>query len=780
MDLRQAPYNRGKWDAHWIGCKEGFNPTQPVIATYRLKITLSDPLDVVVHVSADERYRLRLNGEVVARGSERGDADNWYYESFKLSLKPGTHVLAATVWSFRERAPYAQMTVGHGFLLGVEDKNYRSLLGTGFAPWEVSVWTGYSFNPRHGAFAVGDRIVLDALKQDLSVERGEGPNWSPAIKAETAVRWDVNDVGPRHRLRAATLPPMVANAWTKAKVRHVSIPAANFPVVPIAEKDNLPEWVAKFRRLLDGGSLEVPPNTKLRAIIDLGDYVCAYPALKTSVGEGAKISVGFLEGLFEKAGPWEKGNRDEIEGKWMRAMWTDQPALHDTLIVGKKPIEFESLWWNAGRYVEVLIENLHSSLEITGLSLIETRYPVDPPKVPFQTTQIDLTRIQQLGIRTLQMCSHETFMDCPYYEQLQYIGDTRIQALVTMIVAKDDRLVRKALQMLDWSRSATTGFTQSRYPSNSRQIIPPFGLWLVGMVYDYALWRGDKAFIKTLLPGCRSVIDAFEMNVVTEGPLQGWIAAPEGWNFVDWVQNWKTGVPPGAEPGGLNTALNLQVLLAMQWVGDLSRWLGMTDPYQNRRDELRRLLRPYIEKDGPNESTRSLHTLCLATLDRELIKAVKPNQLDRDLLGREVPTIYFMHYLFEALAEKHRADDIIRYLSPTWTDQLMRGMKTLVEKPEPSRSDCHAWSAHPVYHLVANVAGLRPKTLGGDDYLIDPNIPLSEPVTVQTFTRHGQISVQLTQTGNGYELQVEKPDAVRLFWRKTERQLAPGPQSVRD
>jgi hypothetical protein len=371
-------------------------------------------------------------------------------------------------------------------------------------------------------------------------------------------------------------------------------------------------------------------------------------------------------------------------------------------------------------------------------------------------------------------------MDCPYYEQLQYIGDTRIQALITMIVSKDDRLVRKALQMLDWSRTPNTGFTQSRYPSNSRQIIPPFGLWLVGMVYDYALWRGDKSFVKTLLPGCRSVIDAFEMNTVTEGPWRGWIAAPEGWNFLDWVQNWKTGVPPGAEPGGLNTALNLQVLLAMQWAGDLYRWLGATDPYQSRRDELRRLLRPFLEKDGPNETTRSLHTLCLGALDRELTNAVKPNQLDRDLPGRELPTIYFIHYLFEALAAKGRADDIVRYLSPTWTDQLRRGMRTLVEKPEPSRSDRHAWSAHPVYHLVANVGGLRPKSLGGDDFRLDPQTPFTEEVTVQTFTRHGQISVKIVPRGNSFELAVQKPEAIRLFWRKTERQLSPGLQTVRD
>ncbi|WP_372490084.1 hypothetical protein [Chitinophaga sedimenti] len=32
-----------------------------------------------------------------------------------------------------------------------------------------------------------------------------------------------------------------------------------------------------------------------------------------------------------------------------------------------------------------------------------------------------------MGWRTSRLCAYETYMDCPYYEQLQYIGDTRIR-----------------------------------------------------------------------------------------------------------------------------------------------------------------------------------------------------------------------------------------------------------------------------------------------------------------------------------------------------------------
>ena len=43
-------------------------------------------------------------------------------------------------------------------------------------------------------------------------------------------------------------------------------------------------------------------------------------------------------------------------------------------------------------------------------------------------------------------------MDTPYWEQLQYVGDTRIQALISYAVTGDDRLPLQALRAFDQSR----------------------------------------------------------------------------------------------------------------------------------------------------------------------------------------------------------------------------------------------------------------------------------------------------------------------------------------
>ena len=43
-----------------------------------------------------------------------------------------------------------------------------------------------------------------------------------------------------------------------------------------------------------------------------------------------------------------------------------------------------------------------------------------------------------------------------------------------------------------------------------------------------------------------------------------------------------------------------------------------------------------------------------------------------------------------------------------WLNLKTLGCKTMLEMPEPSRSDCHAWAAHPVYHYLASILGIRP------------------------------------------------------------------------
>ena len=103
----------------------------------------------------------------------------------------------------------------------------------------------------------------------------------------------------------------------------------------------------------------------------------------------------------------------------------------------------------------------------------------------------------------------ETYMDCPYYEQLQYIGDARIQALVSLYNSGDERLLKNALNLMDNSRQPE-GITLSRHPSYTPQYINTFSLWYIGMLHDYMMYGRDIHFLKEKLPGTRQVLNYFK------------------------------------------------------------------------------------------------------------------------------------------------------------------------------------------------------------------------------------------------------------------------------
>jgi len=130
------------------------------------------------------------------------------------------------------------------------------------------------------------------------------------------------------------------------------------------------------------------------------------------------------------------------------------------------------LWWRAGRFVEISISTKSEKLIIENFNLFETHFPYKK-EAKLNLPDKSLTSFFPIAWRTMEMCSHETYMDCPYYEQLMYIGDTRLEVLVNYVMTSDSRLPEKALMCFDASRKPF-GLTQSRYPCRYINLIPPF------------------------------------------------------------------------------------------------------------------------------------------------------------------------------------------------------------------------------------------------------------------------------------------------------------------
>lgn len=363
-------------------------------------------------------------------------------------------------------------------------------------------------------------------------------------------------------------------------------------------------------------------------------------------------------------------------------------------------------------------------MTVNAFHLLETRYPLEMQS-RFRSSDKRLDTVIPVALRGLQMCAHETFMDCPYYEQLMYVGDSRLEALTTYVISTDERLPRKAVRMFGLSR-IPDGLTQARYPSRDLQIIPPFSLWWIGMVYDYALWRGDRPFVAGLMPGMHATLDAFLAHLQPDNLLK----APDGWNFSDWIADWPLGVPPGGF-NGFSGLLNWHLVYTLGLATCLEEWVGdrfLAQRWQFWREAIAAAIREAfwderrgLFADDLAHKHFSEHTQCLAILSGALKGEqhtfVAQNLLHDASLTRT--TIYFNHYLFETFRLLEQPAAFFSRMG-LWFDLSTQGFKTTPEQPEPTRSDCHGWGAHPLYHYFASLLGIRPASFGFDSVEIAP------------------------------------------------------------
>jgi alpha-L-rhamnosidase len=537
-------------------------------------------------------------------------------------------------------------------------------------------------------------------------------------------------------------------------------------------------------KFLDGGAAwVVPAGTRASLLLDRGHLTSAYPEFTTSGGRGASLVVTYAEALRQplpdnRKGP--KGHRGEVDGKVMT-------GLRDRFEPDGGPSRvFRPLWWRTYRYVEVRIETAGEPLTIESIGGVFTAYPFEQ-QASFESDDPELARIWEVGWRTARLCAHETYMDTPYWEQLQYVGDTRIQALLSLYVGGDDRLVKNAIELFHESR-IPDGLTQSRYPSRLPQIIPPFSLFWVGMLHDLYTYSGDAAFLRPYLQGASDVLNWFASRLSPSGML----GRLEWWNFVDWVDGhgFDFGEPP-FEDGGGSSILSLQFALGLREAAALERAFGTAERAAAHEALASRIVDAVRDQawdasrgllaDTAARRTFSQHAGALAVLADLVPPGEQPALMRRVLEDGTLTqaTYYFRFYVFRALRKAGLGEEYLAQLKP-WRDMLQLGLTTWAEKPEPTRSDSHAWSAHPNVDLLAIVAGIEPAGPGFATVRIAPHLGPLGQVRATVPTPKGPVRVAYTRVGKRLTAEITLPPGVRgtFVWNGRTNPLRAGRQIV--
>jgi alpha-L-rhamnosidase len=705
-------------------------PASPVVLVFRRELALDRvPARLPVEVTADNRFILFVNGEVAGRGPSTGTIRRWRVSSTDLAprLKAGRNVIEAIVWNFGALAPLAQQSVATGFRLTGPG------LDTASPGWKVAV------DARRTA-VIGSEMVRPqyyvASTPEVIDARKALSAWVDAVAAPEA---------SARTLVADPLPPQGETRAPPGEVVRASFDASAFP-----------------RR-----EVVIPARTSAYLLLRREAMISAYPELEVRGGRGAQIRVTYSEALHDAGG--NKGDRDLVENR-------EPFGIHDTFLVGDEPGTFAPLWWRTWRYMKIEVTTQDEPLTLARLGLLETGYPFG--KVgSFKSDDAALDRIFEVGWRTLRVDAHETFMDSSFWEQLQYAGDTRLEMLITYAVSGDPRLALQAIEAFAES-DVEGGLMEGAYPSRGHNVIATFSLAWIAMLHDWSREQPDVAPLRRHLPRVRQVLAWFDKLRTPSGLL----GANPNWNFIDWAgQHWedRTVFPSYGKNGG-SCLMTVLWLGALQQAADLEAAHGdqthaAADRQQaaSARDAIRAQCwnaQRGLYADNPDfkdaaNAKYSQHMNALAVLYDVATHQEAGGILERITVpgrGIDAPegmfamTYYFAWYLVRAFEHAGLAD---RYhaLLWNWRGLLALNFTTWPESRGKTRSDTHAWSAHPTTDLLGIVAGIRPGAPGYARLRIEPHLGALRQLDATAATPRGAVSVRYRIRSGKLSVEIRAP-----------------------
>lgn len=773
-EAQTTDWSKTNWNAFWVKPANG-RATDFGVHLFRKSFDLPEkPAQFLVHVSGDQRYELFVNGKSVSNGPARRDLFHWKYETVDLApyLQTGKNVLAARIWNFAQWTGLGEMSSGVSAFILQGNSEKEEMVNTNETwKWlENKAWQPIKVTqemvPEYYVVGPGEQI-------DASVYPW---NWETTTYNDEA--WKTPEKGPKGSPR----PKNDSGRWMLVPSE---IPAMEFrwERIPVLRNSTLTQIPKDFPA--KPVPFTIPANRKDTFLLDQTYLTNAYPELTVRGGKGARITLRYAEGLFENKAKQinsknqklnNKGNRNEVDGKVF--IGNQDVFLPD----GGQNMVFRTLWFRTWRYLQLIVETREEPIDIQDIRAEFTGFPL-VAKSTFSTGNSTLDSIVATGIRTARLCAHETYYDCPYYEQLQYVGDTRIQALVSYFTFGEDRLARQAIRAIYNSRQAE-GFTASRYPTKDFQIIPTFSLLWIGMLHDFWKYRDDQNFVKEMLPGNRTILDFFKQYTQADGTLKDvpW------WNFTDWTASFPGGVPKrGAD--GRSAHMDLLHLHALQLAAEIEENLGdqnLAKTLKSRIENLKATIQrlywdpksgQYADVTGFDQFSQ--HVNALAVLTGVCPPEMQKVLMEKTLTGKDMApcTIYFKYYLHQAATQAGLGDGYLSWLSE-WRKQLSIGLTTWAESPEPSRSDCHAWGCSPNIEFYRTVLGVDSDAPGFSSVKISPHLGTLKKAGGKIPHPKGYIEVTYSFTKTGLSAEITLPEGLtgKLVWKGKEVGLKAGRQ----
>lgn len=430
------------------------------------------------------------------------------------------------------------------------------------------------------------------------------------------------------------------------------------------------------------------------------------------------------------------------------------------------------------RYLVVTVRGDRAPVKLHEVYVNQSNYPVANAG-SFRCSDSLLNDIWEISRHTTRLCMEDTFVDCPSYEQVFWVGDARNEALVNYYVFGATDIVKRCLNLVPGSADMTPLYVD-QVPSAWDSVIPNWTFFWVLACEEYCAHTGDAAFAKRIWPAVRHTLAHYLTHIDSSGLLN-----MKGWNLLDWA-------PIDQPNDGIVTHQNLFLVKALRQAVALARAAGAAEADEaaaagfaeraervakaiNERlwDDERRAYLDCIHADGRRSGIFSMQTQVAAYLcdvaEGERLAAIEGYLSEPPAGFVRIGSPFMSFFYYEALVKSGRPDLLVDDIRRHYGMMIEHGATTCWEmypsyaenRANPkmlTRSHCHAWSAAPGYFLGACVLGINRRDAGWRKVEVAPQPSgLSWASGAVPLPRGGRIGVSWRLAGSRMKLRVEHP-----------------------
>lgn len=357
----------------------------------------------------------------------------------------------------------------------------------------------------------------------------------------------------------------------------------------------------------------------------------------------------------------------------------------------------------AGRYLEIKCDE---NIIVNKLGVIPVYYPLSEKS--FDLSGID-KEIYNTCVRTLRLCMHEHYEDCPWREQALYSLDSRNQMLCGYYAFNDYQYQRANLVFISKGTRAD-GILELTYPAINTPAIPFFSLIYVVAVGEYIEHTGDYSILDSVFETVSRIMEFFKTRIDDKGLIPN---LPEPfWNFYEWTigsDNSDELVEGTPRVYKHDLMLNCAYLYAFRHYEKMLKYFGEESAFNV--DKMKNSIKnTFFDKNREEYYLSDIGEKYYSQLGNAfaILVGLGDKSLAEKLISDDTliqATLSMSGFVYDAILhyDDKFSDYILSDIRKKYGYMLSKGATSFWEvlsgiEEDDAQSLCHGWSAMPIYY----------------------------------------------------------------------------------